>query len=94
MVKAAFMLIIPDVSQLMFTVGVCAFTSAEATRCRLLKKPSRLLRFIVNHSVERRTDFQWTHRGDFSEAQVHGVHLYQHLQQGAATISISDWSNN
>lgn len=38
MVKAAVMLIIPDVSQLMFTVGVRAFTSAEATRCRLLKK--------------------------------------------------------
>lgn len=26
--------------------------------------------------------------GVFSQVQVHGVHLYQHLQQEAATISI------
>lgn len=39
MVKAAFMLIILDVFHLMFTVGVQASASAEATRCRLLRNP-------------------------------------------------------
>lgn len=55
------MLIIPDASHLMLTVGVRAVASAEATRCRLLnkkkKKPSQLLCFIVNDGVERITDF-------------------------------------
>lgn len=39
MVKAAFMLIIPDVLHLMSAVGVRASASAEAMRCRLPQNP-------------------------------------------------------
>lgn len=39
MVKAAFMLIIPDVFHLMFAVGVRASVYAEAVRCRLPQNP-------------------------------------------------------
>lgn len=39
MVKAAFMLIIPDVFHLEFAVGDRASVSAEATRCRLAPNP-------------------------------------------------------
>lgn len=38
-VKAAFMLIIPDVFHLMFAVGVWASAIAEAMRCRLPQNP-------------------------------------------------------